>query len=214
MKKGLFGLVLSSTIVLSGCTFGASAHEQLTEALSSIYEEEKGYREAQKELASLEKKEQETFNEVMALTQEDTEKVKTLVSELNDSVEQRLALLEEEKQSMKNAEEKVSAIEDVASEVKDDKSKTSIKELDKAIDDRYAAHEKVTTEYEALTDKQTVLYEMLLNEETKQEDLQKQVAEVNSQNDKVQEAIQTFNESTIAINELKSNVYSTLSSEK
>ncbi len=214
MKKGLFGLVLSSTIVLSGCTFGASAHEQLSEALSSIYEEEKGYREAQKELASLEKKEQKTFNEVMALTQEDTEKVKTLVSELNDSVEQRLALLEEEKQSMKNAEEKVSAIEDVASEVKDDKSKTSIKELDKALDDRYAAHDKVSTEYEALTEKQTVLYEMLLNEETKQEDLQKQVAEVNSQNDKVQEAIQTFNESTIAINELKSNVYSTLSSEK
>ncbi len=214
MKKGLIGLVLSSTIVLSGCTFGASAHEQLSEALSSIYEEEKGYREAQKKLASLEKKEQETFNEVMALTQEDTEKVKTLVSELNDSVEQRLALLEEEKKSMKNAEEKVSAIEDVASEVKDDKSKTSIKELDKAIDDRYAAHEKVTTEYEALTDKQTVLYEMLLNEETKQEELQKQVAEVNSQNDKVQEAIQTFNDSTIAINELKSNVYSTLSSEK
>jgi len=214
MKKGLFGLVLSSTIVLSGCTFGASAHEQLSEALSTIYEEEKGYREAQKELASLEKKEQETFNEVMALTQEDTEKVKTLVSELNDSVEQRLALLEEEKQSMKNAEEKVSAIEDVASEVKDDKSKTSIKELDKALDDRYAAHDKVSTEYEALTEKQTVLYEMLLNEETKQEDLQKQVAEVNSQNDKVQEAIQTFNESTIAINELKSNVYSTLSSEK
>ena len=214
MKKGLIGIVLSSTIVLSGCTFGASAHEQLSEALSTIYEEEKGYREAQKELASLEKKEQKTFNEVMALTQEDTEKVKTLVSELNDSVEQRLALLEEEKQSMKNAEEKVSAIEDVASEVKDDKSKTSIKELDKALDDRYAAHDKVSTEYEALTEKQTVLYEMLLNEETKQEDLQKQVAEVNSQNDKVQEAIQTFNESTIAINELKSNVYSTLSSEK
>lgn len=214
MKKGLFGIVLSSTIVLSGCTFGASAHEQLSEALSSIYEEEKGYRDAQKELASLEKKEQETFNEVMALTQEDTEKVQTLVSELNDSVEQRLALLEEEKQSMKNAEEKVSAIEDVASEVKDDKSKTSIKELDKALDDRYAAHDKVSTEYEALTEKQTVLYEMLLNEETKQEDLQKQVAEVNSQNDKVQEAIQTFNDSTIAINELKSNVYSTLSSEK
>lgn len=214
MKKSLFGIVLSSTIVLSGCTFGASAHEQLSEALSSIYEEEKGYRDAQKELASLEKKEQETFNEVMALTQEDTEKVQTLVSELNDSVEQRLALLEEEKQSMKNAEEKVSAIEDVASEVKDDKSKTSIKELDKALDDRYAAHDKVSTEYEALTEKQTVLYEMLLNEETKQEDLQKQVAEVNSQNDKVQEAIQTFNDSTIAINELKSNVYSTLSSEK
>lgn len=214
MKKGLIGLVLSSTIVLSGCNFGASTHEQLSEALSSIYEEEKGYRDAQKKLASLEKKEQKTFNEVMALTQEDTEKVKTFVSELNDSVEQRLALLEEEKQSMKNAEEKVSAIEDVASEVKDDKSKTSIKELDKAMDDRYTAHEKVTTEYEALTEKQTVLYEMLLNEETKQEDLQKQVAEVNSQNDKVQEAIQTFNDFTIAINELKSNVYSTLSSEK
>ncbi|MBU0904950.1 MAG: YkyA family protein [Planococcaceae bacterium] len=214
MKKGLIGLVLSSTIVLSGCTFGASAHEQLSEALSTVFEEEKGYRDAQKELASLEKKEQETFNEVMALTQEDTEKVKTLVSELNDSVEQRLALLEEEKQSMKNAEEKVSAVEDVASEVKDEKSKTSIKELDKALDDRYAAHDKVSTEYEALTEKQTVLYEMLLNEETKQEDLQKQVAEVNSQNEKVQEAIQTFNDSTIAINELKSNVYSTLSSEK
>ena len=214
MKKGLVGLVLSSTIVLSGCTFGASAHDQLSQALSDIYEEEKGYRDAQKELASLEKKEQETFNEVMALTQEDTEKVKTLVSELNESVEQRLALLEEEKQSMNNAKEKVSAIEDVSDEVKDEKSKTSIKELDEAIEDRYAAHEKVTTEYIALTDQQTVLYEMLVNEETKQEDLQKQVTVVNSQNDKVQEAIQTFNDSTIAVNELKSNVYSTLSSEK
>lgn len=214
MKKGFKGLILGSTIVLSGCTFGASAHEQLSQALSDIYEEEQGYRDAQKELASLEKKEQATFNEVMALTQEDTEKVKTFVSELNDSVEQRLALLEEEKQSMNTASEKVSAIEDVSSEVKDKKSKTSIEELENAMEDRYAAHEKVTTEYEALTEQQTLLYEMLLNEETKQEDLQKQVAEVNSQNDKVQEAIQTFNDSTIAINELKSNVYSTLSSEK
>lgn len=214
MKKGFIGLILGSTIVLSGCTFGASAHEQLSQALSDIYEKEQGYRDAQKELASLEKKEQATFNEVMALTQEDTEKVKTFVSELNDSVEQRLALLEEEKQSMNTASEKVSAIEDVSSEVKDKKSKTSIEELENAMEDRYAAHKKVTTEYEALTEQQTLLYEMLLNEETKQEDLQKQVAEVNSQNDKVQEAIQTFNDSTIAINELKSNVYSTLSSEK
>lgn len=214
MKKGLLGLVLGSTIVLSGCTFGSSAHEQLSQALTDIYEEEQGYRNAQKELASLEKKEQATFNEVMALTQDDTEKVKTFVSELNDSVEQRLSLLEEEKQSMNNAKEKVSAIEDVSSEVKDEKAKTSIKELDAAMEDRYAAHEKVTTEYIALTDQQTVLYEMLSNEETKQEDLQKQVTVVNSQNDKVQEAIQKFNDSTIAINELKSNVYSTLSSEK
>ncbi|MET1015034.1 MAG: YkyA family protein [Paenisporosarcina sp.] len=214
MKKGLLGLALGSAIVLSGCTFGASDHEQLSQALSDVYKEEQGYRDAQKELASLEKKEQTTFNEVMELTQEDSEKVKTLVSELIVSVDQRLALLEEEKKSMDSAKEKVSSIKEVSKEVKDAKSKASIDELEKAMEDRYAAHEKITTEYIALTDQQTVLYELLTNEDTKQENLQEQVTVVNNQNEKVQSAIQTFNDSTIAINELKSNVYSTLSSEK
>jgi chromosome segregation ATPase len=214
MKKGLLGFVLSSAIVLSGCSFGASASEQLSQVLSGIFEQEEGYREAQKELATLEKKEQTTFKNVMELTQEDMDKVKTQVSELNDSVEKRLALIEEEKKSMKSAKEKVASIDEISSEVKDEKAKIAINDLETAFEDRYAAHEKITTEYTVLTNHQTALYEMLAKEETTQAKLQEQVLVVNSQNEKVQEAIQTFNESTKDINELKSNVYSTLSSEK
>lgn len=214
MKNGWMGLVLASTLMLSACSFGASTEAQLTDVLADVYKEEKGYRDAQEELTILEKQEQTTFNEVMELTQEEKEKVATHVEELKTSVSKRLTLLEKENDSMENAQTSLSAYDDIINETKDKKTKLPLKELKKALEARFEAHELVNKEYIGLTELQQKLYDLLPNEETEQAELQEQVVLVNEQNNKVQSAITAFNESTKVLNKLKTNVYSTLATEK
>jgi len=213
MKKGLMGFVFVSSLFLTACTFGDSTESQLTDVLSNVYEEEKGYRDAQTELAKLEKEEQTTFNQVMELTQKDKEQVTILADELEASVSKRVTLIEQESNSMENAENSLSGFEDILKDSKDDESKV-LKELRTALEARYEAHENVSKEYLALTDLQQKLYALLPKEETEQAVLQEQVVLVNEQNEKVQSAIEAFNDSTKEANELKKTVYNTLSSEK
>jgi hypothetical protein len=213
MKNGWMGLVLASSLMLSACSFGATTETQLTNVLADVYKEEKGYRDAQEELTILEKQEQTTFNEVMELTQEENEKVTTLVEELKTSVLKRLTLLKKESDSMEKAQKSLSAYDDFTNETKDEKTKSSLKELKKALEARFETHELVNKEYVALSDLQQKLYELLPNEETEQVELQEQVVLVNEQNQKVESAITAFNESTKVLNKLKTDVYSTLAIE-
>ncbi|MFX3674253.1 MAG: YkyA family protein [Paenisporosarcina sp.] len=213
MKKGWIGSVLVSTLFLSACTFGDSTQTQLTDVLSGVYEEEKGYRDAQKELAILEVEEQTTFNEVMKLTQKDKEQVTTLADELETSVSKRVALIEQEANSMENAQNSLSKFEDILKDSKDEETK-GLEDLKSALGARYEAHEKVSKEYLNLAELQKNLYGLLPKEDTKQAFLQEQVVLVNEQNEKVKSAIDAFNESTKHSNELQEKVYSTLGSDK
>lgn len=213
MKKVWLGFIIGFSLLLSACTFGDSTETQLTEVLSVVYDKEEGYRNAQEELSELEKQEQTTFNEVMELTQKDKEKVATLATELESSVTKRLSLLEQETEAMENAQTSLSAFEDLMKDTKDEETKSLLKELKDALDNRYKAHESVNEEYLKLAELQQTLYGLLPNEETKQIELQEQVDLVNTQNEMVQSAIQAFNESTKEVNQVKEKVYSKLATE-
>ena len=58
-----------------------------------------------------------------------------------------------------------------------------------------------------LTTAQKELYDMLVNEKTGLANLETQVEEVNDQNEVVQLAITTFNESTEVVNSLQANLF-------
>lgn len=207
MKKYVIGTVLSTSILLSACSIGTSTQEQLTDNLAKVYEEEKGYRDAQEQLAELEKKEQSMFNSVMELTQEDQEAVAGKVTELNASVSDRLALLEKENESISAAQSTLSSFDQLIEDEKEEEEKESLASLKESMESRYEAYGTVYDEYQNLTALQTELYEMLPNEETEQVQLQEQVAKVNEQNDIVQSAINAFNESTQKVNETKTSVF-------
>ena len=64
---------------------------------------EKVYQDAQGELTELEKSEQELFNETMELTQGQLGELKIKVTELEKLLGQRLALIEEEEESISKA---------------------------------------------------------------------------------------------------------------
>lgn len=210
MKKIVFGTFLSTSILLSACSIGVTTEEKLSETLATIYEEEQGYRDAQQQLAVLEKKEQNTFNSSMELTQEQQEEVSIKVEELKSSLMERLTLLNEENESIENALASLSSFDSLIDDVKEEEIKTSLIDLKSLIETRYQAHDVVSKEYQKLTDLQTVLYDMLVDEETEQAQLQEQVLKVNEQNDIVQSSINEFNEATIELNELKVSIYDSL----
>lgn len=215
MKKIVIGTFLSTSILLSACSMGASSSEEkLSASLEKVYEEEQGYRDAQQQLAELEKKEQSTFNAAMELTQQQKDDVALKVEELKASLTERLTLLNEENESIGKAQDSLTSFEDLVEDTKDEAVKTSLLDLKISIEERYEAHEVVSNEYQKLTDLQITLYDMLEDEETEQAQLQEQVILVNKQNDVVQSAINAFNESTKKLNEMKSSVYDSLDEEK
>lgn len=212
MKKYIAGFALIGTLLLSGCTFGSSTQEELSNALSEMNSAEKDYREAQKELNSLEVSEQATFNEMMALTQEQQDELKTKVAEVEESLEKRLAQIKDEEASMKMAMEKVSSFDKVIDKAEDD-TKSKIEELKKAVTDRYTIHSTFIEEYKKLSDMQKELYAQITNEETDIAKLQEFVSDVNEQNDTVKVAIESFNDATIKVNEMKEKVFNHLKKE-
>ncbi|MGE6487837.1 YkyA family protein [Paenisporosarcina sp. NPDC076898] len=214
MRNFVIGTVLSTSLLLSACSIGTSAEQQLSDSLTKVYDEEQGYRDAQAKLAELEKKEQLTFNQTMELTQNQKEEVSVKVEELKSSLAKRLTLLKEENDSIKNAQESLSTLDKIVEDAKDDQIKSSVSDLQGVMDARYEAHDQVSAEYQKLTDLQSALYEMLTKEETQQAELQKQVVKVNEQNEVVQSAINAFNDATKQLNEKKESVYDSLQEEK
>jgi len=212
MRKYVIGAVLSTSILLSGCSIGTSTQEHLTDNLAIVYEEEQGYRDAQERIAELEKKEQSTFNEVMELTQEDKEAVASKVTELKTSLTERLALLEKENESIQGALSSLSSFDKLIEDAKEDEKKTLVS-LKQSMEARYEAYEVVYDEYQKLSTLQTELYDMLPNEKTEQVQLQEQVVSVNNQNELVQSAINAFNETTKEVNETKTTVFDTFNEE-
>lgn len=92
----------------------------------------------------------------------------------------------------------------------EDSVKEDVESLRQAIDGRYDRHDAFLTSYNELTALQKELYEMLTAEGTDFKKLDEQVQSVNEQNEKVQSAVESFNESTREVNELRGTVESRL----
>lgn len=206
MKKYLAGFILIISLILTGCSFGASFESQLSKVLADVHGDEKAYRNAQKNLSKIEKAEQQLFTETMALTQEDEVELKKNVEKLHEMLAERLELLNEEESSIKEAKDTFSAFDVAIKKAQADEMKNT-DELKVAMDKRYENHGAFVVEYKKLTTAQKELYEMLVNEQIGLADLEVKVDEVNEQNEAVQLAVNTFNESTEVVNSLQDKLF-------
>lgn len=204
MKRYILAAGISSALLLSACS-GPSTEEQLDAVLKDTFEAEKDYRDTQSEMEKLETTEQENFESIMALTQEQQEEVRKNAEEALASVEERLQLLETENASMDSAEEAFQDIDAVIEETEEELKK-DLTALKTKMHERFDAHEKFAVAYEELAAEQKELYEMLLNEETELQVLQEKTVTVNDKNKEVQNAVTAFNEQTEQFNEMKNNL--------
>ena len=205
MKRAMVATFFSSVLLLSACS-GSTPGEQLDTVLKDTFEAEQEYRQVQSELEELEQTEQETFESIMGLTQEQQDEVITRAEEAIASVDERLALLQTEKESIESAEETFKEIDTVIEEVEEEDIKNDLEALKTKMQERFEAHADFAAEYEELAGLQKELYEMLKGEETDLQTLQEKTAEVNEQNTIVQDAVTVFNEQTKQFNEMKNDL--------
>lgn len=209
MKKSIVVLTLSA-LTLSGCTFGDSTEQQISEVLQNMHNAEEPYRSVQSDLNNVEQQEYQLFEELLTLNQEQQEELTAKVSELQTLAEQRKELLITEKESM---DEALEASDFSALEVEED-HEALISEIDNAYDIRYASYEEVYGNYEELIGLQESLYSEMLAEDVSIEMIREWIQQVNDQNDQVQLTVEEMNSATSDFNELSSSVFEQLQNEE
>lgn len=214
MKKIVVLLSLCFLTLLSACSFGESTNQKLSNILTTIYESEADYRDVQSELVVFEKKEQTNFQSMMELTQEQKEELTKLVDETEKLLGERLALVEKEAASIKLASDKMVDLETLISEVKEEKEKTALKQIEEVLKNRYASYKELTAQYNSLASLQEDLYSILVEEGSEMASIQEKVQEVNAQNEVVQKQVEQFNALTVRLNEVKEEVFTALQDEE
>ncbi|WP_186321285.1 YkyA family protein [Bacillus sp. FJAT-22090] len=213
MKKWKYVVPLCFVLLLSACSFGEKTEEKLSNILTEIYNLEADYRDVQTQLAETEQKEQANFQSMMELTKDQKEELTAQVEKTAQLLEERLVLVEKEATSIKNASDKLTDIDVLLSETKEESEKASIQQIEEALKNRYDAYNNLTEQYNTLASLQESLYDMLIDEAADVSTIQKQVEEVNKQNEVVKQSVEKFNDLTSELNKIKDEVFTALQKE-
>ncbi|WP_342512743.1 YkyA family protein [Sporosarcina sp. FSL K6-1522] len=206
MKKFMMACICGGMVLLSGCSSEASIEQELADVLSEIEKAEKDYRTAQANLTKLERSEQQQFNALMELTQDEMEQVEKKVGKLEKFLQERLGDLEQEELAMRKASESASDLDAIIEKVPED-DKKRVEEMKKTLMSRYELHTFIVEEYTELATIQQNFYEQVSTEGITLSELRDLVDEVNVQNKIVQEVISAFNDETDRVNGLKDALF-------
>jgi len=200
-------------LLLSACSLNDTTEQKLSNILSEVYELESEYRDVQADLAEVEIKEQANFQSMMELTQDQKDELTAQVEDTVKLLDERLSLVEKEKDSIEAARAKLEDLYTLASDTEDETEKESIKNVQKALENRYDAYDALIGEYTTLASLQEDLYDMLIDEEANIGTIQDLVEQVNKQNVIVQEAVNSFNDLTTDLNNVKKEAFTALQDE-
>ncbi|WP_347550563.1 YkyA family protein [Pseudalkalibacillus hwajinpoensis] len=192
---------------LAGCQFGGSTEEKMYDHLEEAVALEDQFREQQEPLAKAEKKEQELYNEIVALSMDEFNKIESLSKEAEEYTDKRLEYLKKEKESIDKAYEEFEEVKDLAEDLESDAAKEAANTLIDKMDKRYKAYQQLSKEYKAAVEQDKKLYSSLQDKELTLEQLQEQIKGVNEQYSKVAEQKDAFNTYTTEFNEAKRAFY-------
>lgn len=209
MKKWV-GMVSLSAVLLSGCTFGDSAEQQIAEVLQQMHSAEEGYRSVQSDMTDAEQNEYKLFDEILGLDQEQTEELKAKVEELQSLVETRKELLATERASMEGA----LAESDFTGLELEDTELELASEIDTAYEERFTTYDEVYANYEKLIELQENLYGEMVTEDVSIETIRELIQQVNAQNEVVQQTVEAMNVKTEEFNATTDRVFETLKQEE
>ncbi|KIL50309.1 hypothetical protein KP77_16840 [Jeotgalibacillus alimentarius] len=207
MKTYIAGAFCFSAILLSGCVFGTPAEEEISEKLEAAVAAEEGYVSAQNDLRDLETEEQQLYDEIMALSMEEFEQINTLADDALSNLDTREEKLSEEREAISSSEEEFGEVESLVADIDSEELQQHVETMIDTMNNRYSAHDELSTAYEDGLQLNRELYEMLKNEELKLEELEQQVTKINDQNAVIIEANTEFNDLTNEYNDLKAEFY-------
>lgn len=168
---------------------------------------EKNFEEQQDTIAKLEQQEKEIYNQIINLGTSEFDKIKELSKKALDLIDQRAEKLKLEKESITAAKEEFTKIEPLIEDIEEKAIKEKGNQLYTTMSERYSAYKDINKAYTEALKLDKELYEMLQKKELKEEDLKKQIEEINQSYDKVLTANKTFNDKTKQYNQQKQKFY-------
>ncbi|MFB1081268.1 YkyA family protein [Jeotgalibacillus sp. JSM ZJ347] len=207
MKTYIAGAFCFSAIILSGCVFGTPAEQEISEKLEAAVAAEEGYVSAQNDLRELETEEQQLYDEIMSYSMEEFEQINSLADEALSNLNEREEKLSEERAAIESSEEEFAGVADLTADLDSEDLKQHVDSMIETMNNRYLAHDELSSAYETGIDLNRELYQLLKNEELQLEELEGQITSVNEQNAVIIEANSAFNDLTNKYNELKAEFY-------
>ncbi|MGD7010079.1 YkyA family protein [Metabacillus sp. 84] len=199
------GAVLTGSL-LTGC-MGASPSEQAYEALENVVSKESSFKEEQKPLIELEKKENEIYSEIIALGMKDFEKIKSLSEDALEIVKNRKEKIEAERNSIEESEKAFKEAEEALNKIENEKASKEAEELKKLMAERYKSYDSLAKSYSTAIALDEELYKMFQNKDLKLEDLEAHISKINTAYDEVKELNEDFNSYTEKYNAGKKEFY-------
>lgn len=204
VKKWIFLLFSVTTLVACNST---TIEEKMYGYLEEAVKLEEGFSDQQKKITKLEAEEQDIYNEIIDLGMEDLEKIKQLSQTAIDNINQRTELIGLEKEIIESSQSEFLKTEELIGKISEQELKRKSEEMFEKMNNRYEAYYKLNEAYLNSLDLETELYEMLQNEDLKQEDLTNHIEKINKSYEQVLEANKAFNELTLEYNDLKKEFY-------
>lgn len=192
--------------MLTACS-GQSTTEEMYDHMEEAVSLEENFEEQQDTIAKLEQQEKEIYNQIINLGTSEFDKIKELSKKALDLIDQRAEKLKLEKESITAAKEEFTKIEPLIEDIEEKAIKEKGNQLYTTMSERYSAYKDINKAYTEALKLDKELYEMLQKKELKEEDLKKQIEEINQSYDKVLTANKTFNDKTKQYNQQKQKFY-------
>lgn len=134
------------------------------------------------------------------------EEINSVSQNLLDNTDERLALLEEEKELMASSNEAFNEAREAAENISDEDYKQEAESLVNAMDNRYDAHENLTHTYVEALESEKTLFEYLTKEDITQDTVDEHLNTIAEYNEPIDEALSSFSAETERINQLKTGI--------
>ncbi len=207
MGKRVFAYISAVFLLVLAACNNQSTSEQMYEHLEEAVALEEAFAEQQQPLVELEQREKEIYNEIINLGMEEFDQVEELSQEAISIIDEREEKLKTEKQSIEDAKEEFDKAAEMVDELEEEEVKGKAEEMVSTMNDRYQAYQDLNESYTSALEQDRTLYELLQNQELKEEELRKQIDTINNQYDEVISANQSFNDYTEQYNQLKQSFY-------
>lgn len=204
-KQSVFILFLC-TFILSGC-FGPSPEENIYQLLEEAASLEDTFKQQQKPLLELEKKESELYEKIMDLGMTEFDQVVTLSKEALTVIEDREKKIKTEHESIMASKEKFEEVTAEIKNIKDENIRDAANQLKTTMEDRYKSYETLFENYENSLSLDKELYTMLQKKDLTIEEFDSQLTKVNAAYKTVIQKNNEFNKLTEQFNEQKIEFY-------
>ncbi|ASK63635.1 hypothetical protein CFK37_16460 [Virgibacillus phasianinus] len=207
MYRGIAIILLISIITLLSACSGASTSEKIYDHLEKAVTAEKAFEKQQDDIVKLEKEEQKLYSQIIDLSMDEFDKIKSIAVEAIGVIDKRKEKIALEKESIEGSKEEFEKVKELIGELEKEKAKNKANKMYDVMMNRYDAYYTLNDAYAKSLKLEKELYTMLQKEDLKQETLTEHIKKINESYKNVLAANKNFNAYTEKYNKLKKEFY-------